>query len=170
MMEWEEENSSAADTTRELEAAVHNGVGIVKISTKGRYALRMMADIAENQVNGYVALKEVAGRQDISKKYLEQIALRLSQAGMLQAVRGFQGGYMLSRPAEKYTVLQILEVVEGTIAPVACLDPCSVPCPMRKDCRTLPVWQNLEKRITTYLGSITLADIVAGRVDCAGEN
>lgn len=136
----------------------------MKISTKGRYALRMMADIAENQVNGYVALKEVARRQDISKKYLEQIALRLSQAGMLQAVRGFQGGYMLSRPAEEYTVLQILEVVEGSMVPVACLEPCAVPCPLREDCRTLPVWQGLEKRISGYLGGITLADVVEGKI------
>ena len=83
----------------------------VKISTKGRYALRMMADIAEHQKDGYVTLKDVALRQGISKKYLEQIALHISQAGMLRAVRGYQGGYMLARPASKYTVHQILEVV-----------------------------------------------------------
>ena len=136
----------------------------MKISTKGRYALRMMADIAENQEKGYVALKEVARRQDISKKYLEQIALRLSQAGMLQAVRGFQGGYMLSRPAGQYTVLQILEVVEGSMVPVSCLEPCAAPCPLREGCRTLPVWQGLEKRIHDYLGGFTLADVVEGRV------
>ena len=84
----------------------------MKISTKGRYALRMMIDIAENQHKGYVALKDIAIRQDISKKYLEQIALHLSQCGMLRAVRGYQGGYMLSRDARDYTVTEILSAVE----------------------------------------------------------
>ncbi len=135
----------------------------MKISTKGRYALRMMTDIAENQAKGYVALKDVAARQGISKKYLEQIALRLSQAGMLQAVRGFQGGYMLAREPETYTVEQILEVVEGSLAPVSCLESCAAPCAQRENCKTLPVWMGLERLIHDYLGGITLADVVAGR-------
>ena len=93
----------------------------VKISTKGRYALRMMVDIAEHQKDGYVTLKDVALRQGISKKYLEQIALHISQAGMLRAVRGYQGGYMLAKPASEYSVHSILEVVEGSMVPVTCL-------------------------------------------------
>ena len=134
------------------------------ISTRGRYALRVMIDLAEHETGSYIPLKDIAPRQGISKKYLEQIALRLSQAGMLQAVRGFQGGYMLSRPAGQYTVLQILEVVEGSMVPVSCLEPCAAPCPLREGCRTLPVWQGLEKRIHDYLGGFTLADVVEGRV------
>lgn len=136
----------------------------MKISTKGRYALRMMVDIAEHQKDGYVTLKDVAQRQDISKKYLEQIALHLSQAGMLRAVRGYQGGYMLARPAEEYTVTCILQTVEGSMAPVACLEQCPNTCPRAEFCKTLPVWEGLQKLIFGYLDGITLADVVAGRV------
>lgn len=136
----------------------------MKISTKGRYALRMMADIAEHQKDGYVTLKDVAQRQDISKKYLEQIALHISQAGMLRAVRGYQGGYMLARPAADYTVNAILEVVEGSMAPVTCLQQQPNACERCNVCRTLPVWQGLEKLVRDYLNSITLEDVVEGRV------
>jgi len=136
----------------------------VKISTKGRYALRMMADIAEHQKDGYVTLKDVALRQEISKKYLEQIALHLSQAGMLRAVRGYQGGYMLVRPAEEYSVYSIVQVVEGSMVPVSCLQQQPLVCERRNCCRTLPVWQGLEKLIRGYLESISLEDVVEGRV------
>ena len=136
------------------------GVFEMKISTKGRYALRMMADIAEYQSKGYVALKDVAERQDISKKYLEQIALRLSQAGMLQAVRGFQGGHMLVKPPEEYTVGQILEIVEGSMAPVSCLEHPTNLCPRCGECLTLPIWEGLDRRIRSYLDAITLADVL----------
>lgn len=136
----------------------------MKISTKGRYALRMMADIARHQKDGYVTLKDVAQRQDISKKYLEQIALHLSQAGMLRAVRGYQGGYMLARPAENYTVDAILQVVEGTLAPVACLDDAPNQCERCHKCETLPLWQGLENVIMKYLNGITLADVVEGKI------
>ena len=136
----------------------------MKISTKGRYALRMMVDIAEHQKDGYVTLKDVAQRQQISKKYLEQIALHLSQAGMLRAVRGYQGGYMLSRPAADYTVSSILQVVEGTLSPVACLENNPNACERCDACRTLPVWQGLERQISDYLRGITLEDVVEGRV------
>ena len=137
----------------------------MKISTKGRYALRMMTDIAENQAKGYVALKDVAERQDISKKYLEQIALRLSQAGMLQAVRGFQGGYMLVKSTDEYTVGQILEVVEGSLAPVTCLEHDPNLCPRCGCCKTLPLWQGLDRLIRNYLDGITLTDVVEGRTE-----
>jgi len=140
----------------------------VKISTKGRYALRMMADIAEHQKDGYVTLKDVALRQDISKKYLEQIALHISQAGMLRAVRGYQGGYMLARPASEYTVNAILEVVEGSMAPVTCLQQAENNCERRDTCRTLPLWQGLEALIRNYLSGITLEDVVEGRIPDPG--
>ena len=136
----------------------------MKISTKGRYALRMMVDIAEHQKDGYVTLKDVALRQGISKKYLEQIALHISQAGMLRAVRGYQGGYMLARPASEYSVHSILQVVEGSMAPVTCLQQAEYKCERRDTCRTLPLWQGLEALITNYLSGITLEDVVEGRI------
>ena len=136
----------------------------MKISTKGRYALRMMADIAEHQKDGYVTLKDVALRQGISKKYLEQIALHISQAGMLRAVRGYQGGYMLAKPASEYNVHSILQVVEGSMVPVTCLQQTPNPCERRDICKTLPVWVGLEKLIREYLTGITLEDVVEGRV------
>lgn len=136
----------------------------MKISTKGRYALRMMADIAEHQKDGYVTLKDVALRQDISKKYLEQIALHLSQAGMLRAVRGYQGGYMLTKPAADYTVHSILQVVEGSMVPVTCLEQQPNNCGRCEICKTLPVWTGLQQLITDYLSNISLEDVVEGRV------
>ena len=136
----------------------------MKISTKGRYALRMMIDIAENQEKGYVALKDIAARQEISKKYLEQIALHLSQCDMLRAVRGYQGGYMLARDTKDYTVTEILSAVEGTLVPVSCLESPVNICPRREGCKTLPLWLNLNRRIQDYLNSVTLADLVEGNV------
>ena len=136
----------------------------MKISTKGRYALRMMVDIAEHQKDGYVTLKDVALRQGISKKSLEQIALHISQAGMLRAVRGYQGGYMLARPASEYSVHSILQVVEGSMAPVTCLQQVNNTCERRETCRTLPLWQGLETLIREYLSSITLEDVVEGHI------
>lgn len=136
----------------------------MKISTKGRYALRMMVDIAENQINGYVTLKDVALRQGISKKYLEQIALHLSQAGMLRAVRGYQGGYMLSKSAAEYTVNAILQAVEGSMAPVSCLEEAPNSCDRCEQCKTLKVWTGLQKLIADYLNGITLQDVIEGKV------
>jgi len=140
----------------------------MKISTKGRYALRMMVDIAEHQKDGYVTLKDVALRQGISKKYLEQIALHISQAGMLRAVRGYQGGYMLARPACEYSVHSILQVVEGSMVPVTCLQQAENNCERRDTCRTLPLWQGLEALIRNYLSGITLEDVVEGRIPDPG--
>ena len=135
----------------------------MKISTKGRYALRMMLDIAVHQGEGYVALKDTAQREEISKKYLEQIALQLTQAGLLRAVRGHQGGYRLTRRPEEYTVLDILEVTETGLAAVACLEKDAAQCPRCADCMTLPVWQGLDKIIRDYLGGITLQDVLDRR-------
>ena len=104
----------------------------MKISTKGRYALRLLLDIAQNQQGGFVSLKEIAERQEVSKKYLEQIIPLLSRAELLQTSRGYQGGYRLCRAPEEYTVYEILSVAEGGLAPVACLDQPENTCPARR--------------------------------------
>lgn len=132
----------------------------MKISTKGRYALRMLLDLAEHQQDGYIALKDIAARQNISKKYLEQIVPILNKSNILQANRGFQGGYRLVNSPSAYTVGDILRLTEGSLTPVACLDYNPVGCERRNDCITLPIWQGLNKVIADYLDSITLQDIM----------
>lgn len=132
----------------------------MRISTKGRYALRLMLDLAEHQGDGCVSLKDVAQRQDISKKYLEQIVPTLSRAGFLLTNRGYQGGYRLARTPEDYTVYEILAIAEGGLAPVACLDGTENLCPRKDSCLTLPVWEGLDRTIREYLSSITLQDIL----------
>ena len=120
----------------------------------------MMLDVAQNQGENYVALKDIAARQSISKKYLEQIALALTQAGMLQAARGHQGGYRLLRAPEDYTLLEILEITEGSLAPVACLDQEPNVCERCDFCLTLSVWEGLNRVVREYLGGVTLADVL----------
>ena len=132
----------------------------MKISTKGRYALRMMLDIAVHQGEGYVALKDTAQREEISKKYLEQIALQLTQAGLLRAVRGHQGGYRLLKAPQEYTVYQILCVTEGSLAPVACLEHAPNACPRSGQCPTLPLGQGLEDVVRGYLSGVTLRELM----------
>lgn len=132
----------------------------MKISTKGRYALRMLVDLAEHKDQGFIALKDIAKRQGISKKYLEQIVPLLNKSDILQTNRGYQGGYMLARSPEKYTVLEILRITEGSLAPVSCLDYEPNTCDRCHDCITLPIWQGLNRVISDYLGSITLQDIL----------
>ena len=132
----------------------------MKISTKGRYALRMMADLALRGGNEYVALKDIAERQNISKKYLEQIVPLLNKAELLKTNRGFQGGYALVKPPEQYSVGEILRVTEGNLSPVSCLQFGTNECPRSADCVTLPVWEGLYKVITEYLDGITLSDII----------
>ena len=132
----------------------------MKISTKGRYALRMMLDLAIHGKEDYVALKDIAERQDISKKYLEQIVPLLNRSGLLKTNRGYQGGYMLSRTPDKYTVGEILRISEGELCPVACLQYEYNDCPRAGECMTLPVWKGLYKVITDYLDGITLQDII----------
>ena len=136
----------------------------MKISTKGRYALRMLLDMAQHQQEGYVTLKDIAQRQVISKKYLEQIALILGQAGILHGVRGHQGGYRLVGKPADYTVLEILRAMEGSLAPVACLDQGDNLCGRRRECLTLPLWEGLDAVITGYLRSITLQDVLDGKI------
>lgn len=132
----------------------------MKISTKGRYALRMMIDLAMHQGDGCVALKDIAARQGISKKYLEQIVPLLNKAELLKTNRGYQGGYSLSKPPERYTVGEILRVTEGSLSPVACLQYKENTCPRKEECVTLSVWEGLYKAITDYLDGITLRDII----------
>lgn len=132
----------------------------VKISTKGRYALRMMLDLAEHQGDGYVALKDIAQRQGISKKYLEQIVPMLGRADVLRTTRGYQGGYRLARAPQEYTVGEILCLTESGLAPVACLDQHPNPCPRCGACATLPMWEGLERVIRNYLDGITLQDLL----------
>ncbi|WP_297129323.1 Rrf2 family transcriptional regulator [uncultured Eubacterium sp.] len=132
----------------------------MKISTKGRYALRMMIDLAQNQGDGYVSLKDIANRQEISKKYLEQIVAILNKPDVLRTNRGYQGGYRLAKSANEYTVGDILRLTEGGLAPVTCLDNSPVLCDRAEDCITLPIWKGLYKVISEYLDSITLQDIV----------
>lgn len=132
----------------------------MKISTKGRYALRLMLDLAENQTNGFVALKDIADRQGISKKYLEQIVPLLNKSGVLKTTRGYQGGYMLAKKPEEYTVGDILRITEGSLAPVACLDDEVNMCSKADSCMTLPVWKGLNRVIIEYLDSITLQSII----------
>lgn len=129
------------------------------ISTRGRYALRMMADLAEHEKEGFVSLKEIAERQEISKKYLEQIIPELSRAGLLVTSRGYQGGYRLAKAPGDYTVGEILRATEGSTAPVACLESGQNSCTRRAACKTLPVWAGLQKVIDDYLDGITLADL-----------
>lgn len=132
----------------------------MKISTKGRYALRMMIDLAQNQGDGYVSLKDIANRQEISKKYLEQIVAILNKPDVLRTNRGYQGGYRLAKSANEYTVGDILRLTEGGLAPVSCLDNSPIMCDRAEDCITLPIWKGLYKVISEYLDSITLQDIV----------
>ena len=132
----------------------------MKISTKGRYALRMLVDLAEHQQNGFVSLNEIAKRQDISKKYLEQIIPIFNNTDVLRTSRGPQGGYMLAKSPDKYTVGEILLITEGSLAPVDCAAQDPVECARGTECVMLPVWQGLNKVINDYLDSITLQDIL----------
>ena len=129
------------------------------ISTRGRYALRVMIDLAEQGRETYTPLKEVAERQRISKKYIEAIMASLSKAGLVDAVHGKGGGYRLNKDAADYTVGEILRVTEGDLAPVACLEHGAKPCEYAGDCKTLPVWDKLNLMINGYLDGITLAEL-----------
>ena len=140
----------------------------MKISTKGRYALRMLYDLALHHDEGYVSLKDIADRQGISKKYLEQIVPLLNKTGLLRTNRGNKGGYMLSGTADEITVGDVLRATEGSLAPVACLEFEPNECPRAGDCSTLFIWEGLFKTITDYLDGITFSDIIARRKDDSG--
>ena len=131
------------------------------VSTKGRYALRVMIDLAEHQAERYVPLKEVAERQEISEKYLENILKVLVQNGFLEGLRGKGGGYRLTRTPDQYTVAEILLLTEGSLAPVSCLVPGAPACERLHNCRTYTMWKGLNDMIADYFGKITLADLAA---------
>ena len=131
------------------------------VSTKGRYALRVMIDLAEHQAERYVPLKEVAARQDISEKYMENILKVLVQNGFLEGLRGKGGGYRLTRSPDQYTVAEILLLTEGSLAPVSCLTPGAPACERMANCRTYTMWKGLNDLIADYFGKITLADLAA---------
>ncbi len=130
------------------------------ISTKGRYALRVMIDLASHDAFAYIPLKQITERQNISTKYLEAILSSLVKANYVIGIRGKGGGYRLTRDAEEYTVGSILKITEGSLAPVSCLHPETMPCERQKDCPTRPVWEKLDKIVDEYLEGITLADLL----------
>ncbi|MBR6084756.1 MAG: Rrf2 family transcriptional regulator [Spirochaetales bacterium] len=136
----------------------------MKISTKGRYALCVMLDLAEHRQDGYVALKDIASRQNISKKYLEQIMALLNRPEILKTVRGAQGGYMLAKTPDSYSVAEILKIAEGSLAPIPNLDDPSEAA-AAADSQLLPIWQGLYDVVNDYLEGITLQDILDRRME-----
>ncbi len=138
------------------------------ISTRGRYALRVMIDLAEAGANAVIPLKEIASRQEISQKYLETIMVSLSKGGLVIGTHGKGGGYRLGATPEKCTVGDILRLTEGNLAPVACLESGAAPCGRSSFCRTLPIWSRLHKIINDFFDGITLADLASG-VPCLAE-
>ena len=132
----------------------------MKISTKGRYALRLMIDLAMNSVGEPVSLKDVAKRQGISEKYLEQIISVLNRAGYVKSIRGPQGGYLLRRAPEEYTVGMILRLTEGSLAPVTCVEDGDFPCERQENCVTVILWKKINDAINSVVDSITLQDLV----------
>lgn len=138
------------------------------ISTKGRYALRVMLDLAGHPSEDYTPLRAIAQRQEISEKYLETIIKLLVRARLLSGVRGKGGGYKLTRASEQYTVGEILRLTEDSLAPVACLEKGAAPCARAGDCLTLPLWQGLDRVIGEYLDGVTIADLL--RQDTGGND
>ena len=132
----------------------------MKISTTGRYALRLMMDLAMNNTGEPVRIKDIAARQEISDKYLEQIISTLNKAGYVKSIRGPQGGYRLTKAPEQYTVGMILRLTEGSLAPVSCLEDEVNTCPRQDGCATLRLWQMLDTAISNIVDKVTLADIV----------
>ena len=129
------------------------------ISTKGRYALRVLIDMAEHGGDSFIPLSDIAGRQDISEKYLESIVRSLVKAGILSGMRGKGGGYRLCRKPEDITVYSVLALTEGELSPVACLSEGAAPCPRMASCRTLPLWDGLYTLIREYLEGRSIADL-----------
>lgn len=135
-------------------------VFIMKISTRGRYAIRMFLDLAEHKNEGFVALKDIAERQNISKKYLEQIISVFNNPSFLKSTRGVSGGYMLAREANEYSIGEILRMSEGSLAPIFCVENESEDCSRSGDCVMRPLWQGLNKVINDYLNNITLQNLL----------
>jgi len=142
----------------------------MKISTKGRYALRLMLDLALSDKEKPIRIREIAERQKISDKYLEQIISILNKAGFVRSVRGPQGGYLLTKRPEEYTVGMILRLTEGSMVPVECINENAADCPRTEDCATLIVWQKLNDAIGEVIDGITLADLKSWQLGINGEN
>ena len=142
----------------------------MRISTKGRYALRMLLYLAENKNDRYISLKEIANNQSLSKKYLEQIVPALTKNGLLQTNRGAHGGYKLNREPDKYTVGAVLRMTEGSLSPAACIEGEYVNYENGGGCETLFIWQGLNEAISSYLNSITLQDILNNSQEMYANN
>lgn len=140
----------------------------MKISTKGRYALRMLIDLVSHQNEGFVSLKDIAERQNISKKYLEQIVPMLNRDGILRTNRGNHGGYQLAKSASEITVGDILRSTEGSLAPVSCLEFDENECPRKDECATLYIWEGLYGVVNEYLDRITLQSILERAINVNG--
>lgn len=134
------------------------------VSTKGIYALRIMLDLCQHTDEGYISLKKISERQNMSMKYLESIVAMLNKAGMVESLRGKEGGYRLTRAPEQYTVGSIVKLTEGSLAPVACLDCETNSCAQAYHCLTLPMWVKLDGIITDYLESVTLKDLLDKKI------
>ena len=135
------------------------------ISTRGRYAILVLVDLAEQGTDDYVPLNEIAERQGISIKYLEIILKALVQNGLLKGHRGKGGGYKLTRPPQDYPVGEILELTEGTMSPVACLAPCAEECPRKERCRTLPMWKRFDGMVHDFFFGMTILDLMEKQAD-----
>lgn len=132
----------------------------MKISTKGRYALRIMTDLAMHDNGEYIRLKDISERQSVTLKYMEQIMPLLTRAGYVKSYRGNNGGYMLARKPEEYTAGEILRTTEGSLAPIACIEDSPNRCPRKEQCTTLTFWEGMWKVINEYVDNVTLADLV----------
>lgn len=130
------------------------------VSTRGRYALRVLVEMAEHSSDERIPLKEISEKQGISQKYMESIMTLLSKNGFVDAVHGKGGGYMLNRKPEEYRIGDILRLTEGTLAPVACLEKNAEQCPKQNVCRTVGMWRKLDELIESYLDSVTIADLM----------
>ena len=134
----------------------------MKISTKGRYALRLMMDLARCGDEGPVSLRDVSRRQGISDKYLEQIVTPLARTGLVRSVRGAGGGYLLTRKPEEYTIGMILRCIEDNLAPVSCIKFGSITCDHASSCLTVPMWKELDDITNAYLDTVSLSDLLTG--------
>lgn len=142
----------------------------MRISTKGRYALRMLLDLAEHQNGGFIALKDISERQKISKKYLEQIIPIFNSSNILRTTRGSQGGYRLAKTPDQYTMGEILRLTEGTLSPAPCVDENAMGCDRSSECYMQPIWQGLNRVINEYLDGITLQDILDRKKEHGANN
>lgn len=140
------------------------------VSTKGRYALRVMIELATHDLEEFVPLKEIAGHQEISEKYLEAIMKSLVKKGLVTGLRGKGGGYRLSKSPAQYTVGSILKVTEGSLAPVVCLEENAAPCPRGEKCVTYPMWKRLSKLIDDFFEGITLEQLANESLGLSGDH